>query len=236
MASITYNKCILIETCSPVLNNSKWDHYPSPLILHPSPLAWFQYSHSDYILYKTFKNVKTPMSIFQLLWHPSQMSIPTQPWCSLAFPSFGRGHKVTLSSQLPSLWLHPAVHPTPHSPWQQGKRRCPRHSWVLLLGCPACFSFQDWTLAPLLPEEGSQWMGSLCYCLLTETMLEMLNVQTRTFVLKIVHKALVPGIQRAQGFFQIQRQLDSFSLPQVCLDWEKCLIVLPLNGWFSVVI
>ena len=51
---------------------------------------------------------------------------------------------------------------------------------------------------------------------LTETMSETLNVQTRTFVLKIVHKVLVPGIQRTQGFFQ--RQPESFSLPQVCLD------------------
>lgn len=67
-----------------------------------------------------------------------------------------------------------------------------------------------------LPEEEVTVDGISVPLPLTETVLETLNVQTRTFVLKIVHKVLVPGIQRIQGFFQ--RQPESFSLPQVCLD------------------
>ena len=234
MASITYNNCILIEKSFAFLNTSKWDHYPSSLILHSLPIAWYQYSHSDYILYKILKKVKTPRSLSQQFWHSSQMFIPTQFWLCPAFPPFGRGYKAALRSQLLSLWLHPA---TPQLPIPHGSkaRRGVQGTlgfcyWATL---PASH-FGGWSPAPFHPEEEVTVDGISVLLPLTETMSETLNVQTRTFVLKIVHKVLVPGIQRTQGFFQ--RQPESFSLPQVCLDWVKCLTVLPLNGWFPVVI
>ena len=54
------------------------------------------------------------------------------------------------------------------------------------------------TPAPFLPEEGSEWVGSLSYCLVAETKLDRLNVKTRTFVLEIIHEVLMPGIQNPQ--------------------------------------
>lgn len=154
----------------------------------------------------------------------------------LAPPSFSTFWQRTEGSSEQSGYLpcglHPATAQLRISPWQQGQKGCARHSWILVLGYPACF------ILGLKPSAFPSWGGGHGgWDLSTGSNWDRVRnaiVQTRTFVLKIVHKVLVPGIQRIQGFFQ--RQPESFSLPQVCLDWVKCLTVLLLNGWFPVVI
>lgn len=72
--------------------------------------------------------------------------------------------------------------------------------------------------------------GSPPRCLFVETKFEMLNVKTRTFVLKLVHEVLLPGIQRAQRFLPMQGQPNPAPSCRYVWTGRRLIALLP-NGW-----
>lgn len=128
----------------PFVNQFKWDHYLSLLILHPSCIRWFRFSHSTFLT-KHLNVLRHPDPISQQFWHPSQCSFSPSPGSSWLFHIQAEDTRWLWAISCLSCGFTLLSTRIPHSPQQQGQRRCLGHCWVLLWGFPACFSFQDWT-------------------------------------------------------------------------------------------
>lgn len=141
-------------------------------------MRWFRHSHTDYILCATFKNISSagilrkhsfPLSpssawLFQVLVEDTRWPFLTASLCGPPPPPHLEAKsekKAPLSSAIgqPGLLLPSGLHPS---------------------ALPSCGGVG-------VEGVGGRGGGSLRYCLLAETKLEILNVKSRTFVLKIVH-------------------------------------------------